>query len=289
MTATSPAFSVIVPIYNEAQVLPQSLPALLQAIGAAPAEVILVCNGCTDDSAAIARDLVPDQTAVIELTESSKTDALNAGDSAATVFPRFYVDADVLMPPGGFETLCTALDHDQVDMVSPRLRIDTSNSSKLARKVTQTWEALPYAREAAFQCVIGLSQEGRGHWAEFPQVVADDCFIQSHVPAARRRIVPNVKAVTQFADSLPEWIQLRARWLFGQRQLARLGYAAEREAGQRSALIALLRDRKTCTGAIAFIAVRLAAQLWLLCGQFGRRGWFQARSGWVTQSGPDRR
>ena len=61
-------------------------------------EIIVACNGCTDETARIARGF--DGVTVLELEQPSKAAALNAGDAAASHWPRLYVDADVQISSG---------------------------------------------------------------------------------------------------------------------------------------------------------------------------------------------
>lgn len=92
-------FGVVVPVRNEAATLPRTVPALLDAVAGRPARVVWVCNGCTDDSAALIRRHAGDTAEIIELGGAGKTLALQAGDEAlGQIFPRFYIDADVVFP-----------------------------------------------------------------------------------------------------------------------------------------------------------------------------------------------
>src|ERR1700722_20184841 len=86
--------SVVIPAHNEAAVIGRALSTLMA--GAAPdeLEVVVVCNGCQDDTAARAKVAAPDAT-VLEIAVPSKIAALNAGDEVAQHFPRFYLDADI--------------------------------------------------------------------------------------------------------------------------------------------------------------------------------------------------
>src|ERR1700682_6135663 len=87
------AFSVIIAAHNEEKVLARCLDALLADSRPGELEVLVVANGCTDRTVEIARSY--GIVGVIEIPEASKHAALNAGDAAATVFPRAYLDADI--------------------------------------------------------------------------------------------------------------------------------------------------------------------------------------------------
>src|SRR4051794_36220479 len=90
--ACRPRFSVVIPAHNEATVLARSVLAWLGDLEPGEAEVVVVANGCTDETAAVARGL---GVQVVELATASKSTALTAGDAAVTTFPRIYLDADI--------------------------------------------------------------------------------------------------------------------------------------------------------------------------------------------------
>ena len=69
--------SIIIPAHNEAAVLAESLHYLFQGLPH-QVEVVVVCNACTDDSAAIARRFP--RVKLIESPIPSKTNALNLGE-----------------------------------------------------------------------------------------------------------------------------------------------------------------------------------------------------------------
>ena len=92
----------MIPAHNEAAVIARRLTPLAPLAAAGKLEVIVACNGCTDDTAAIARGF--EGVTVLEMAQPSKTAALNAGDAAATHWPRFYLDADVEIGPGTWGT-----------------------------------------------------------------------------------------------------------------------------------------------------------------------------------------
>ena len=70
----SPFISVVVPVYNEADFVPQALPKLIEEMesAGAPFRVIIVENGSTDDTADIARDVsqgMPVQVLSLEIAD----------------------------------------------------------------------------------------------------------------------------------------------------------------------------------------------------------------------------
>jgi glycosyltransferase involved in cell wall biosynthesis len=91
-----PIGSVLIPAHNEGAVISRCLHHLFEGTDAGDFEVAVVCNGCDDDTAAVARASAP-PVEVIELDEASKPAALRAGDRLLRTFPRLYLDADVVL------------------------------------------------------------------------------------------------------------------------------------------------------------------------------------------------
>src|SRR4029453_13779336 len=85
--------SIIIPAHNEESVIRRGLHAVLDGAAPGELEVIVVCNGCSDATADVAREFGI-AVRVIETDVPSKSNALNLGDAAATRFPRFYLEAD---------------------------------------------------------------------------------------------------------------------------------------------------------------------------------------------------
>src|ERR1700687_2935213 len=102
--------------------------------GAAPAEleIVVVCNGCTDNTAEVARRYAP-FVRVVESSVASKTHALNCGDQVSRGFPRFYVDADVVVTVEVLRALAERLHKGDVLAIAPRARFDVANSSLAVR------------------------------------------------------------------------------------------------------------------------------------------------------------
>ena len=166
---TRAPLSVVIPAFNEERVIERCLRALLRGAEPFELDVIVACNGCTDRTAEIARS-VEGPIRVIETKEASKVAALNLGDEAAMHFPRFYVDADVVLEMPALRALAVALEQDGVLAVSPRMDMDLEQSSWAVRAFYRVWSRLPYTREGMIGVgSYGLSRLGRDRFESFPK------------------------------------------------------------------------------------------------------------------------
>jgi len=172
--------AIIIPAHNEAGVIAKTLTALLEQAGTED-EVIVVCNGCNDNTASLARSFAPRVT-VLETDVPSKTNALNLGDRHANTFPRVYLDADVVLGAGSLGKIVEALQSGRWLAVSPEPMMDLAGASWGVRAYYDIWLSLPYCRSGMIGAgVYALSKEGRARFADFPSFFADRGYVRALV------------------------------------------------------------------------------------------------------------
>ena len=110
-----PALSVVIPLFQEERRLATGLAGLARLAGllAEPPELILVDDGSSDDTLALARRHAPPDAMVIEVPHRGKGAALAAGVAAARGDRILLTDVDWSVPPEEIPRLL-ALDADMV-------------------------------------------------------------------------------------------------------------------------------------------------------------------------------
>lgn len=193
--------SVIIAAFNEASVIGRNLDALLA--GAAPDEldVVVAANGCTDDTAAIARRR---GVRVLDLPDAGKASALNAGDAAALSSPRVYLDADITTSVETVRALAAALTTVRPGGGSPPLvavparRLVLDGRPLTVRAYYAIQARLPAAQSGLYgRGMIAVSAEGRTRFDRFPDVLADDLFLDSLFTEDERIVVTSVETAVQ--------------------------------------------------------------------------------------------
>lgn len=214
--------SVVIPAHNESGVLSATLERIADDALATELEVAVVANGCNDDTAAVARAFVGKVPGlvVIETDTPGKTNALNLGDAAVSAFPRIYLDADILLGPGALEGMVHGLAVNSAVAGSPDIRFDLDGADHWVREYYRVFELLPYVTDDLVGLgVYGLSEEGRQRFGEFPDVLADDLYIQRLFSPEER-----VRTRGHFAVRTPrrwaELVKVRTRVDRGNAQLA---------------------------------------------------------------------
>lgn len=100
----STSLTVVIPIHNEATDLPDTVDALVAAVGESDfdADVVLVDDGSTDGSADIARDVLSDRLPLTVLPQrnSGRFEARRAGLEAARGEWTLFLDGRVRLRPG---------------------------------------------------------------------------------------------------------------------------------------------------------------------------------------------
>jgi glycosyltransferase involved in cell wall biosynthesis len=182
--------SVVVPAHDEASVIGRCLAAMTRGAAPGELEIIVVCNGCSDDTAEVARRHGA-PVRVIETPVASKNAALNLGDAAARGFPRFFVDADVVLPLASLRATAEALREGRYLAAAPRLRVDLAGCSLPVRLYHDVWMSLPYVQEGMLGSgVYALSEAGRARIGRWPDIIADDDLVRLAFRREERVSVP---------------------------------------------------------------------------------------------------
>jgi glycosyltransferase involved in cell wall biosynthesis len=135
---TAPYVSIIVPAYNEAARLPDSLPALAAAARSFDGELIVVDDGSTDTTSAVATDLLRDvrDSSVLRLpVQQGKGAAVRAGVAHATGRRILFVDADGATHLSHLDEVLAALDHAHVAIGSRGVPGSVASGATWARAV----------------------------------------------------------------------------------------------------------------------------------------------------------
>lgn len=261
--------SIIIPAHNEERLLPGCLKALADQPGIEGFEVIVVVNGSTDRSAEVARaasDLIPGLV-VVETPTGGKANALNLGDSHATLFPRIYLDADIQLSPGTVRSLWEALNVDEPRAAAPHIRFDTEGTDAVVRGFYAIYERLPYVTEGLIGLgIYALSEKGRQRFDAFPELTADDLFVQRLFPLDERITVPG-EFVVRVPRRWQDLLAVRTRAAQGSQELAAAPPVPGMDAAMTTrstaqALVELLRRRPGLIPAAAvYSGITVAARV----------------------------
>ncbi len=218
-------FSVVIPAHNEEAVIGRGLSSLMEGAPPEELEVVVVCNGCHDRTAEVARRSAPRAT-VLEIPVASKVAALNVGDEHATYFPRFYVDADVELTYPAMVSVARAFTEDGVSCAAPKPLFALEARPWAVRAFYAVLQGVPYfSQDMVGTGVYALSEEGRHRFGAFPELIADDQFVQQLFDRPERRSVAGAHFVVHPPANLRGVLAMRARAYRGNRELARSGLA----------------------------------------------------------------
>jgi hypothetical protein len=254
--------TVIIPAHNESHVIGRLLGRLAGGAGHQSLEIIVVANGCTDNTAAVAA-AYGYPVRVLEIPQPSKRDALKAGDQAAQGFPRVYLDADVELDATGLWSLARALDSPGVLAAGPERDLDLTHSVWPVRWYYEIWQRLPGVRHGLFgRGVVAVSEAGHRRIAALPPLLADDLAASLTFAPAERRIVPAARALVHAPRSLGDLMRRRVRVVTGVNQIERSAQAPRSsERTSLSDLLAILTSNPVLMPKIAvFLAVTIVAR-----------------------------
>ena len=189
--------SVLIPAHDEADWLPACLTSLMDSDPIEGAvEVVVIANGCTDDTAEITRGfeeavlLKGWSLKVLDLPEGGKLNALNKGEAAAQGEVLIYLDADVRVSPPLIAEIVEVLTTDAPRYASGRPNV-TVGQGALTRAYTRFWRTIPFMTQGVPGFgVFALNRAGRARWGDWPDIISDDTFARLNFTPDERHAVP---------------------------------------------------------------------------------------------------
>jgi glycosyltransferase involved in cell wall biosynthesis len=225
--AWMPPVTVIIPAHNESQAIRVTLHHLMQQQFDGRLRIVVVPNGCSDDTAEVARSFQPEahqrniELLVRELEEGCKPKALNEGDSEAIPDSiRIYLDADIRLSPNAIAAVARELSPGTgTHLCAPRIQVARPRSW-VSRAYVKVWRGVPYISDDVICGFYGVSAEGRRRWGKFPTIIADDKFARMHFARAERKVAADATMTIQYPEGIRDLIQCRTRWTRGNIELS---------------------------------------------------------------------
>ena len=212
--------SIVIPAHNEGAVIGGLLSALTGNRDEGAFDIVVVCNGCSDNTADVARSF---GVRVVETDVANKPHALNLGDENARGFPRIYIDADILVDGDTIMALSKALQSGDILAAGVSPEIDTTGCSASVRAFYRIQRKLPSSREGiAGSGLYALSEAGRKRFGIFPAIVSEDFFIRLLFKETERKTVQGLHSVVFAPKNITALLKTRTRAKFGNGQIAGL-------------------------------------------------------------------
>jgi glycosyltransferase involved in cell wall biosynthesis len=274
--------TVIVPAHNEEAVLVRCLDVLLAAADAGEFDVVVVSNGSSDRTVALAREYArrsAHSVDVVDLPERSKIAALRAGTRLATAPVRVVVDADVSLDTGSLRELVERLRAagSEPRAGCPRLVVDTTASSWPVRAYFRTWTALPYVRQGMVGSgVFAINQAGADRLGTFPDVLNDDEWVRRSF-APHERIITNGTFTMIAPRTVRALVRRTARTVVGNRELTRQDPVSANGNSPRALAEAVRQRRVGVPHAVTYLMIAVMAR-----GLASWRTWSGHGGKWAT-------
>lgn len=235
--------SIVVPAHNEGSSIGRLLERLLEGAAPGELEIVVVCNGCTDDTASIARRHAP-AVRVVELPEPSKQQAIRRGDEEANALPRIYIDADVRLGAADVRALVRALDDGTALASGPERDLQLADAGVLVRAYYDVWRELPQVRTGLFgRGVVAVSAAGFTRVRNLPPTMSDDLAFSEAFRAHERVVVRDARVAIWPPRTMRDLIRRRVRVNTGNAQLDQMAGRTDEAKTSAAGLVAMVRRR----------------------------------------------
>jgi len=154
---------------------------------------------------------------------ASKVYAMNLGDELAEGWPRFYVDADVVLPVEAVRRMAARLEEGAILAIAPDFKMELAGCSWSVRAFYNINDRLPSSREGiGASGVYGLSESGRRRFEHFPEIIADDAFVRLQFRPEERQTERACWSTVFAPRTIEQLVSIKSRSHFGTWEVRRL-------------------------------------------------------------------
>jgi hypothetical protein len=255
--------TVVIPAHNEGRVIGRLLGQLVPITPPGDLNILVVANGCTDDTAEVAAAFGSD-VQVISIPVASKYEALITAARAVTDFPLIYVDADVELRATDVQALAAALRRPGIHAAAPERVLDLAGRPRAIRWYYDIWNRLPEAQSGLWgRGVIAVDECGQQRVAALPPLLGDDLAASLLFEPHERAIVTSARVIVHPSRTFADLLRRRIRTTTGIAQLEQTESApASTARTQVHHLTAIARREPRMLPRVAFfLAVAVLARL----------------------------
>ena len=232
----------MIPAHNEGKVIWRLLEQLVNGADPGELDIIVVANGCVDDTAEVAASFGP-AIRILTLPVACKYEALIAGDAAATGFPRIYVDADVEVRVDDVRALAAALREPGVLAAAPPRELVMTGRPWWVRWYYDVWTQLPVVQRGLWgRGVIAVNEAGHRRLVDLPPVQGDDLAMALMFEPEETVLVPGTRVIMHPPLTFVGLLSRRARCVTGVVQIEHTpGFDTSADRTRISDLIDIVR------------------------------------------------
>ena len=253
MSSLSEQPVVIIPAYNESGVILRLLESLHEGYAAGKYNVVVACNGCSDNTVEIVENHFPDyQCLDIEL--GSKINAINEAEALGLGYPRVYVDADVVISTQSVLKIIEELEKEKEPLLlAPRAIINCSNSDAFVRLFYSAWKKTTFFIDEGYGSgVYALNQSARQLFDTFPNVTSDDGFVRHISSALKVGVCEDANSAVEAPRSISDLVKIKVRIKAGKSELTNTANSSNDLGSKRRFVL-----RPTVTEFIFYVFINL--------------------------------
>lgn len=251
--------SIVIAARNEESVIHRCLSSVLSDATPNEFEIVVAVNGSSDRTLEIAQSF--DGVISVEVEQASKSDALNAADAIASVWPRVYLDADVIVSTDAIRATCALLDVEGVRCAAPSLHVDTTGCGPFVRAWVRAYMQTPWvADDLVGSGLYALDEAAHQSIGRFPDLIADDLFVARSFDRSQRVSVEGAEFTVPAPRTLRDLVRTKARVAYGNMQFDRVTKTSANQqiAQVQRPMASRLRVGPTRTARKVRTAIRMA-------------------------------